>query len=48
MTLRQLLVMRDEKRMSHTEIEKKLGLASGVVGKLGPKGVVGEIMGLRG
>ena len=42
-------MMRDEKKMSDADIEKKLGLASGLVGKLGPKGVVGEVaMGLGG
>lgn len=41
-TIRQMVVMRDEKRMSAEEIEKSLGLAQGVVGRLGPRGVVGD------
>ena len=43
MTVRQVLMMRDEKRMAEAEIEQKLGLASGVVRRLGAKGVVGEV-----
>ena len=42
-TIRQLLVLRDEKGMGGEEIEKKLGLAQGVVGRLGPRGVVGDV-----
>ncbi|KAL6716402.1 hypothetical protein ACLMJK_005969 [Lecanora helva] len=42
-TIRQILVMRDEKRMSEVEIEKSLGLGAGVVKRLGAKGVVGEV-----
>ena len=42
-TIRQLLVMRDEKGMGGEEIEKKLGLAQGVVGRLGPRGVVEDV-----
>lgn len=41
-TIRQMVVMRDEKRMSGDEIEKSLGLAQCVVRRLGPKGVVGD------
>lgn len=33
--------MRDERGMSNEEIERVLGLRSGAVAKLGPKGVVG-------
>ena len=39
-TLRQVLVMR-EKSVSEDEIERKLGLRKGVVGRLGGRGVVG-------
>ena len=46
MTVRQILVMRDEKNIGDAEIEKKLGLAHGLVGKLGRKGVVGEVTGV--
>ena len=42
MTIRQILMFRDEKNMTSPEIEKKLGLAPGTVAKLGPKRVVGE------
>lgn len=42
-TIRQLLVLRDEKGMGGEEIEKKLGLAQGVVGRLGPRGIVGDV-----
>ena len=41
-TIRQLILMRDEKRMGGEEIEKSLGLAKGVVGRLGPSGVIGD------
>ena len=41
-TIRQLILMRDDKRMGGEEIEKRLGLAHGVVGRLGPKGVIGD------
>jgi len=40
-TLRQVLMLRDEKGVSEGEIEKKLELKKGTVGKLGGKGVVG-------
>ena len=40
-TIRQVLIMRDELQKRDTEIERQLGLRSGVVRKLGPKGVVG-------
>ena len=40
--IRQLIVMRDERGMSGVEIEKSLGLAQGVVERLGPSGVVGD------
>jgi hypothetical protein len=42
MTVRQVLMMRDEKHMTDTDIEQKLGLANGVVKRLGKKGVVAE------
>ncbi|KAF6227055.1 hypothetical protein HO133_008496 [Letharia lupina] len=42
-TIRQLLVLRDERGMGGEEIEKRLGLANGVVGRLGPRGVVGDV-----
>ena len=42
MTIRQILMFRDEKNLASPEIEKKLGLAPGTVAKLGPKRVVGE------
>ena len=43
MTVRQVLMMRDEKNMTEAEIEQKLGLAGGVVKRLGKKGVVSEV-----
>ena len=39
-TLRQVLVLRDERGMSAGEIEEALGLKKGVVGMLGGKGRV--------
>ncbi|KAL9136443.1 MAG: hypothetical protein Q9175_002355 [Cornicularia normoerica] len=42
-TIRQLLVLRDEKGMGGEEIEKRLGLAQGVVDRLGPRSVVGDV-----
>ena len=41
-TIRQVILLRDEKGMGGDEIEKSLGLAHGVVGRLGPSGVVGD------
>ncbi|KAL2076015.1 hypothetical protein VTL71DRAFT_958 [Oculimacula yallundae] len=41
LTLRQILVLRDEKGVNEGEIERELGLRRGVVGRLGRKGVVG-------
>ena len=41
-TVRHVIVLRDEKGMGGAEIEKQLGLARGVVGRLGPSGVVGD------
>ena len=41
-TIRQLIQLRDERGMDGKEIEKMLGLAQGVVGRLGPSGVVGD------
>lgn len=40
-TLRQVLVMRDETRLKAGEIERRLGLERGVVERLGERGVVG-------
>lgn len=42
MTIRQILMFRDDKKMTNADIEKKLGIAAGTVGKLGHKGVFGE------
>lgn len=39
-TIRQILILRDEQRQQATEIERKLGLKSGVVARLGTAGVV--------
>ena len=41
--IRQALMMRDEKGMADTEIEKTLGLKNGVVARLGRKGTVGDV-----
>lgn len=41
-TIRQVLMLRDEKGLAGGEIEKRLGLKKGVVGRLGPKGIVGD------
>ena len=41
-TIRELILLRDEKGMGGADIEKKLGLAHGVVGRLGPSGVIGD------
>lgn len=40
-TLRQVLVMRDEGGLEGAEIERRLGLRRGVVDRLGRSGVVG-------
>jgi hypothetical protein len=40
-TLRQVLTLRDERGVEAEEIERQLGLRSGVVGRLGRRGVVG-------
>ncbi|KAI9815975.1 MAG: hypothetical protein M1827_001967 [Pycnora praestabilis] len=40
--VRQVLMLRDEKGMEEGEIERKLGLRRGVVGRLGERGVVGD------
>ncbi|KAL8857936.1 MAG: hypothetical protein Q9178_005555 [Gyalolechia marmorata] len=40
--IREVLTMRDAKGMSEGEIEKRLGLKRGVVGRLGGQGVVSE------
>ena len=41
-TIRQVLSLRDDRGMGAGDIEKKLGLATGVVERLGGKGVVGD------
>ncbi|MCJ1387888.1 hypothetical protein MMC18_000731 [Xylographa bjoerkii] len=41
--IRQALMMRDEKGMTDTEIEKRLGLKNGVIARLGRKGTVGDV-----
>lgn len=43
MTVRQILMMRDEKKMADADIEQKLNLASGIVKRLGNKGVISEV-----
>jgi len=43
MTVRQVLMMRDDKHMNDADIEQKLGLAGGVVKRLGEKAVVAEV-----
>lgn len=42
-TIRQLLVMRDERGLGEEEIEKNMGLAKGVVRSLGARGVIGDV-----
>jgi len=42
-TIREVLVMRDDKGMSEGDIEKRLGLAGGVVRALGRQGIVGDV-----
>jgi len=39
--IRQILVMRDDRGVEGSEIERQLGLKKGVVERLGSKGVVG-------
>ena len=41
--LRQILMMRDDKRIGEDEIERKLGLQRGLVARLGKRGVVGDV-----
>ncbi|KAI9742713.1 MAG: hypothetical protein M1835_003039 [Candelina submexicana] len=41
-TIRQILMLRDEKAIGEEEIERRLGLKKGVVRRLGPKGVFGD------
>jgi hypothetical protein len=48
MMIRQVLVLRDEKNLKPEQIEKQLGLAKGVVDRLGPRGVVGDVGGVQG
>lgn len=40
--IRQVIAMRDERGMNEVEIEKSLGLAKGIVQRLGPSGVIGD------
>ena len=40
-TLRQVLTMRDEKGIGAAQIERQLGLKTGVVGRLGRPGLFG-------
>ncbi|KAK4964631.1 hypothetical protein LTR28_003655 [Elasticomyces elasticus] len=40
-TIRQVLMLRDEKRLAAEEIERRLGLRKGVVARLGSKGIFG-------
>ena len=40
-TIRDILAERDEKSRSAVDIERKMGLKSGVVARLGAKGIVG-------
>ena len=42
--IRQVLMLRDDRGVGEEEIERRLGLRKGVVGRLGPKGVVGDIV----
>ena len=44
-TIRHVLVLRDEGRLSVSEIERHLGLKPGVVERLGPSGVVTAMAG---
>ncbi|KAI9879491.1 MAG: hypothetical protein M1830_008367 [Pleopsidium flavum] len=41
-SLRQVLMLRDEKGLEAGEIERRLGLRGGVVGRLGRRGIVGD------
>ncbi|MCJ1471756.1 hypothetical protein MMC13_000396 [Lambiella insularis] len=41
--IRQALSLRDEKGLADADIEKRLGLKSGVVARLGVKGIVGDV-----
>lgn len=43
LTIRQALSMRDHNRLPEQEIERVLRLKKGVMGRLGARGVVGEI-----
>ena len=38
-TIRQVLMMRDEQKKSAEEIERTLGLRKGLVARLGPRGL---------
>ena len=41
--IRQALMLRDEKGLGDEEIEKRLELKRGVMARLGPKGIVGDV-----
>ena len=41
--IRQALMMRDEKGLDDSEVEKRLGLKAGVMVRLGRKGTVGDV-----
>ncbi|EEQ29842.1 conserved hypothetical protein [Microsporum canis CBS 113480] len=42
-SLKQIISMRDEQGVSEDMIEKQFGLKKGVLGALGPKGVVADV-----
>jgi len=41
--IRQALMLRDEKGLGDAEIEKRLELKSGIMARLGRKGIVGDV-----
>lgn len=47
LTIRRVLVLRDEKGLGGAEIERGLGLGVGVVGRLGGRAVVGDLGGVE-
>lgn len=47
LTIRRVLVLRDEKGLGGAEIERGLGLGEGVVGRLGGRAVVGDLGGVE-
>lgn len=46
--MREILALRDNQGASAKEIERRMGLRSGVVEKLGRKGIVGDVGGVEG